>query len=675
MRRFVILQKRFLIILLSLLVLGFPGRAYALLPFTQKDVEKVFEQENFRDPESDPTCNVGSATTTISGIPAGPVYFIGDSIGTQITSGLSGIFSNEGWTFQGSSLSSRSLSGGSVSPDGLTQIDQDQEFISTAKVVIIELGTNVTGFTAENVSTMIDKIRGFAGDEVKIFWIDTVVVERDSVVDAFNEVNRVIYEQSGPAAKNYSVISWAKKVFGNNIDPTAMDDLADINGFIDQADNLNVHLTGDGIVAMAGLVGSSIRGDRTSGSTTTGGCVCTVSLGGDDNKQRIYFFLLNNGLSPAQAAGILGNMQAESHFEPRLVEYGFLNSRNEVSVPNEPSSLDDNVPPDRNKDGSPSSNGQPGYGIVQFTLPRFKQDLRDLSSSRGVIAGDLSLQLEYLWSILSSNQLDDGTPTNFLRDVLDPIRSTTTSDEASDIFLTKFERPGGIDKQIGIRRANAATILAELGPLTAPTTGGSSGGCGQGAGDYTPLVEGDTTNIPCAAGEDVTPSGGAKGYKDGKLTLITICRVQGITVNSQISKNLDDMLNAATADGIDLSGGGFRSMEGQIQIYLSWCANDGITPSPPPYPKAPGATIRCPGGGAPGYSNHQMGFAIDFNCNGELIPRRATEASNECFAWLVANAANYGLHEFGSLGSGRDDINIARAKSSYEAWHWSVDGN
>ncbi|MGB5034683.1 MAG: hypothetical protein WBO56_02710, partial [Microgenomates group bacterium] len=134
----------------------------------------------------------------------------------------------------------------------------------------------------------------------------------------------------------------------------------------------------------------------------------------------------------------------------------------------------------------------------------------------------------------------------------------------------------------------------------------------------------DTTNIPCAAGTDYGP---ADGYTNGVLTRIRTCRVAGMVVNSQVSKQVSDMHAAWTAAGIPLSGGSFRTMAGQISIYQNWCKIDGIVGSPPPYPKPPGQTIRCPGGGAPGYSNHQMGMAIDFNCAGTLIPRKYAAAS------------------------------------------------
>ena len=67
----------------------------------------------------------------------------------------------------------------------------------------------------------------------------------------------------------------------------------------------------------------------------------------------------------------MGNMQAESGgtFDPRIVEFGFLNSAGVISRPGKPETWDDDVPPDRN------SKGQPGYGIIQFTSKSLKQGL------------------------------------------------------------------------------------------------------------------------------------------------------------------------------------------------------------------------------------------------------------------------------------------------------------
>lgn len=156
------------------------------------------------------------------------------------------------------------------------------------------------------------------------------------------------------------------------------------------------------------------------------------------------------------------------------------------------------------------------------------------------------------------------------------------------------------------------------------------------ASDPTTIVSGDTTNIACSAGTD---KGTGDGYQDGKLVKIRLCDVQGITVNSQISGKLEEMINAAKGAGVTLSGGGFRTMEEQISLR-----NQHGCSSP-----SASASSCSPPTARPGYSNHQMGLAIDFqNCS----------AGGAVFNWLKSNAATYGFKNLPS-----------------ESWHWSVDGH
>ncbi len=147
------------------------------------------------------------------------------------------------------------------------------------------------------------------------------------------------------------------------------------------------------------------------------------------------------------------------------------------------------------------------------------------------------------------------------------------------------------------------------------------------------IVSGDTSNIPCQAGKDL---GVKDGYKEGNLIKIRVCDVQGIDTNSQISGNLDKLLNDARAAGINFTGGGYRTMDEQKSLYASH--NCPAVCSPP--------TAR------PGFSNHQMGLAIDFAQNGSTLRK-----NNSGFSWLGSNASKYGLKNFPK-----------------ESWHWSVDG-
>ena len=123
---------------------------------------------------------------------------------------------------------------------------------------------------------------------------------------------------------------------------------------------------------------------------------------------------------------------------------------------------------------------------------------------------------------------------------------------------------------------------------------------------------------------------------------IELVRVQGILVNIAIADNVDAMLDAARADGLELTGWGWRSHERQIELRTANCADPFETPSSQCSP--PTAT--------PGHSRHEFGLAIDFHVDGVAISRSTPE-----FGWLSENAATFGLFNLPS-----------------EAWHWSDNG-
>jgi hypothetical protein len=169
---------------------------------------------------------------------------------------------------------------------------------------------------------------------------------------------------------------------------------------------------------------------------------------------------------------------------------------------------------------------------------------------------------------------------------------------------------------------------------------GSTAATDTGGTGSQPIIGGDTSNLTCAAGTD---EGIGDGYKEGKLYKIRLCRVQGIVVNAQIASNVDSMLNAARSSGINLGGGGFRTMQGQIDARKRNNCPD-IYNAP--------AKSCSPPTARPGYSNHQMGLAIDITYRGGTIP----DHSSPAWIWLNQNASKYGLFNLPS-----------------EPWHWSVD--
>ncbi len=373
-------------------------------------------------------CGGGSA----GAITPGPLYFVGDSIGTQVQDSLSTALGGKGWQVQANALSGRNLSGTPPAPDGLGAVDQDQAFIKTATAVVVELGTNTGGFSADTVSQMIDKIRTLA-PSAAIFWVDTAVVERQDYAQALDSVNSIIYSQS--TQKNYQVISWNKKVFGDSADPQNINASAPDNGYIRHADEF-VHLTDQGVAAMTDLIASSVSGGGTTGTSSTG-CACTP-LTGADNAEKIWKFLTGKGLTPVAAAGIMGNLQAESGFNPKRVQ--------------------NTSTPDGDRDNI-TVDGVTGYGIAQWTSAGRQQGLADLAASRGVISGDLGVQLDYLWQELTGSYVD----------VYNQIKDSTDIALVNNVFGHQYEGYG-TDSE-GLRLDFANSILTQFGSLAGGSTG------------------------------------------------------------------------------------------------------------------------------------------------------------------------------------------------------------
>jgi len=129
----------------------------------------------------------------------------------------------------------------------------------------------------------------------------------------------------------------------------------------------------------------------------------------------------------------------------------------------------------------------------------------------------------------------------------------------------------------------------------------------------------------------------------GKMT-----KVRGFTVDPSIAANLLLMLDAAEADGIILKGWAFRSNQQQIDLRRKNCGSSNYAI----YEMR--ASSCSPPTARPGRSQHEVGLAIDFTCDGARIGNSRT---SPCYKWLVSNAGKYGFKNLPS-----------------EAWHWSTTG-
>jgi murein DD-endopeptidase MepM/ murein hydrolase activator NlpD len=249
----------------------------------------------------------------------------------------------------------------------------------------------------------------------------------------------------------------------------------------------------------------------------TSACVCTIdtdiTLIGADNAEKIWNFLRGQGLSPAQTAGVMGNLQAESgpNFDPHNVE----DTANENGIPDGPE-----IPIDaRGNDGTPFK-GNYGYGIAQWTSAGRQEDLIEFARSKGGSTGDLAIQLEFL--VYEAKKRGDW----------DKLLQTTTAAEAATSWHNNYEISADPTPTNRINLAN--DILARFGDNMAGTPAGSAGGgptaCssyGQAAGDFVlpldrslydanpnnflkPHHDYPAADIPAAIGTDVYAVAGGK---------------------------------------------------------------------------------------------------------------------------------------------------------------------
>jgi Phage tail lysozyme/CHAP domain len=172
------------------------------------------------------------------------------------------------------------------------------------------------------------------------------------------------------------------------------------------------------------------------------------SLAGKDNIEKaMNFFVTQAKFSPEQAAGIIGNFMQESSVNPKRVEDGW-------GFPKE----SDTVPP------ATGPQGQPGYGIAQWTSPGRKQGLRDFAGEKNMKVNTLSLQL--LW-VMEEMKKYPG-----LEQKIKAIKSGNQKDDvtqAAFVFHNIYEGSADTVAQVGERAASGMDALAAFG------SGGGSG--------------------------------------------------------------------------------------------------------------------------------------------------------------------------------------------------------
>ncbi|HVT77884.1 MAG TPA: D-alanyl-D-alanine carboxypeptidase family protein [Acidimicrobiales bacterium] len=144
-----------------------------------------------------------------------------------------------------------------------------------------------------------------------------------------------------------------------------------------------------------------------------------------------------------------------------------------------------------------------------------------------------------------------------------------------------------------------------------------------------------------AAGVDGGGGGGDAGTPVQGDSNLCLVKTHGIVVNCAIGEQTGNMIDAAARDGLSLTGSGWRSYDSQVALRRAHCGNTDYDIYEKPSSECKPPTAR------PGHSQHEVGYAIDFN--------NCSSHSTACYNWLSGHARDFG---FANLPS--------------EPWHWSA---
>lgn len=401
-------------------------------------------------------CNSQSSTPTGSGLVAGSsVYILGDSITVRSEAEYKKVFAakqitpvinasvGRSWTGGGQSGTGSVTAGGSSKP-GKDAVVDDAAKIKEAKGIIIALGSN-GGLPGNPIGGVIDAIKA-QNPTAPIWWVNTAGTSAWKGADLtyLGGFNKSLSEQS--TTKGFQVVDWFKVVNPTG-DPT-VSPTSDPGAILEDG----LHPKPAGITSLVSLVTATASGGGTStvGGAASSTCCASAAttLTGSDVTTQIWNFFISKGFSNIQAAGAMGNLEAESNFKPKLVEGGNWGGKKWGGE-------SDTIPP------SVGPQGQPGYGLVQWTSAGRKAGLQAAANTTGKPVYDLSVQLDFLWSELSNPP--------YKKAALEPLLAAQDLSSAVKAWQNHYEVGANFEP-----RMKAATKwLQNLGsgaPATTPAT-------------------------------------------------------------------------------------------------------------------------------------------------------------------------------------------------------------
>ena len=153
-----------------------------------------------------------------------------------------------------------------------------------------------------------------------------------------------------------------------------------------------------------------------------------------DTEKTIWDFLYGKLGNAYGAAGLMGNLYAESALKPGNLQNTYEKSLG-LTDAQYTAAVDNGSYTNFVKDSA-------GYGLAQWTYWSRKQALLQFAQAAGKSIGDLQMQLDFLWSEIQG-----------YKTVLNTLKTATSVKAASDSVLTGYERPADQGDAVKAKRA------------------------------------------------------------------------------------------------------------------------------------------------------------------------------------------------------------------------------
>jgi hypothetical protein len=154
-----------------------------------------------------------------------------------------------------------------------------------------------------------------------------------------------------------------------------------------------------------------------------------------NNEKAIWNFLIGKGMNAYAAAGIMGNLYAESAFNPRNLQNSY-EKKFGLTDEEYTAAVDAGTYANFAKDCA-------GYGLAQWTYHTRKQGLLSKAKAAGKSVGDLNIQLSFLWEELQG-----------YKKVMQQLKTAGSVAESASAFMIGFERPADQSAKAQKKRAS-----------------------------------------------------------------------------------------------------------------------------------------------------------------------------------------------------------------------------